>query len=159
MCPENLDLDQATLIESLEEYYRSRFIEVHVRIDNRDFNRKLNKIIETIQQTNFPVDLIDLVKERSTYFPIHLPIFWANLSSLLAQLTFNLFNKEGKKFDSLEIAVMSISNVMKYAQYVLVEYLTNAISSEITEKLGFRDIANYIRSYEKYRHEYDMGDK
>lgn len=53
---------------------------------------------------------------------------------------------------------MSISNVMKYAQYVLVEYLTNAISSEITEKLGFRDIANYIRSYEKYRHEYDMGD-
>ena len=87
--------------------------------------------------------MIDLVKERSTYFPIHLPIFWANLSSLLAQLTFNLFNKEGKKFDSLEIAVMSISNVMKYAQYVLVEYLTNAISSEITEKLGFRDIANY----------------
>ena len=69
-----------------------------------------------------------------------------------------MFNKEGKKFDSFEIAVMSISDVMKYAQFVLVEYLTNAISSEITEKLGFCDIANYIRSYEKYRHEYDMGD-
>jgi hypothetical protein len=69
-----------------------------------------------------------------------------------------LFKKEGKKFDSLEIAVMSINNAMKYAQYVLVGYLTKAISSTITEKLGFRDIANYIRSYEKYRHEYDMGD-
>jgi hypothetical protein len=64
MCPENLDLDQATLIESLEEYYRSRFIEVHVRIDNRDFNRKLNKIIERVSQTKLPIDLIDLVKER-----------------------------------------------------------------------------------------------
>jgi len=28
MCPENLDLDQATLIESLEEYYRSRFTNI-----------------------------------------------------------------------------------------------------------------------------------
>ena len=105
---ENLGLDLSNLKEDLHEYYRSDFNSIRVHIDNHNFNNKVKEIAERAIAIVEPAGFKDQIKRGSELFDIRLPMYWTNLSDLLAKLASEIFSHYGKNLDALEVATKSI---------------------------------------------------
>jgi hypothetical protein len=157
---DNLELDETILMDHLNEYLRSDYEKVRVFIENHDFNKKVYEIASkspTIK-TKTSAKNIGLLKERikqkSIWFPVHLPLYWVNLSQLLTQLTSNIFRI--RNLNSVYFAFHAINNTIKYCDFRMSSYLLDfPLFPFYAKKLGFHDIANYSTRYlEKFKWSY-----
>lgn len=149
--PRNLGLDISNLRENLHEYYRSNFNSIRVRINNHDFNKKVSEIAEkTILLKSPPAPAIEQINRKYTLFPTYLPIYWTNLSELLAQLASEVFTHFGKNLDALEVAVESIDKTWQYSHYIMSSYLNSAVFPVFADEFEFPEIASFMRRYEDY---------
>ncbi len=162
--PDRLELDENALREELYEYIRNRFTDLQVLINNHDFNKKLNEITEKTLETISKKDFLDethtdpahieslkeQIKSVSDWFPIHLPIYWANLSQIITKLAIDIFNKYGKNMNAIDIAHKSINNTLKYCHFIMASRIKTAIFSYYATKFGYNDIAAYVDKYKDY---------
>jgi len=108
-------------MDHLNEYIRSDYEKIRIFIKNHDFNKKVYEISGKSPKikTNTTAKNIGLLKkrleEKSMWFPIHVPLYWVNLSQLLTQLTSNIFCI--KNLDSVYFAFYAIDNTIKYCHY------------------------------------------
>lgn len=159
--PADLEVDSGALRSSLHEYYRSKFESALVRFVNHDFNRKVietaRRSIEefTTQEFEHRDAVIRQVSRAAESYDITLPLFWTNLSQLLAQTTSDLFDHFGKNLDALSVALKSITNTWRICHFKLASHLSSAIFPLQAEKFGFADLAAFMRRHEEPIHSND----
>ena len=149
--PSDLEVDGNAVQGSLYEYSRSKFESSLIRFNNHDFNRKVietaRRSIEEFKTQDFEHRdaVIRQVAEEAGSYSIALPLFWTNLSQLLAQATSDLFAHFGKNLDAMSVALKSITNTWRMCHFTLASQLSPAIFPLQAEKSGFSDIAAFMR--------------
>lgn len=162
---EDLEPDFANLRNN--RWYSRDLKGLQVHIDNHDFCTKVREIaaktahdIETDEAISRHMrdNLLRQIKKISDSFPLLLPLYWTNLSELLAKVLIEIatsFEFEGKRAGTeiAGIAVMSAERIFEHARYRLTYFLISAFFPNSAEKFGFPDIAAYMRKYEEYCYE------
>jgi len=148
---QSLGLDVDSLKNDLYEYVRSKFDSIRIRITEHNFTSKVITIAsKASSKTDIPVAVIQQIKRTSEFFSISLPLYWSNLSDLLAQLITEIFNYYGKSFQTLEIVIKAVVNTFRYYLLYLYTHINKAIFPSYADDFGFPDIAAYLQEYEKY---------
>jgi hypothetical protein len=146
---DDLLCDERMLQEELYEYTRSVFADLHVRIENHGFNKKVMDISEkTVALLGTPLPVIDQINRISGSLRIELPIYWANLSALIGQLLTQIFFHYGKNMDAVKVATKSVVRSLGFAQYIMCARIHGAVFAVNAEQFGYNGIARYIRRFE-----------
>ncbi|NDJ59701.1 MAG: toll/interleukin-1 receptor domain-containing protein, partial [Chloroflexi bacterium] len=145
----DLEPDVASLTDDLHEFYRSNFDRLRIRINNHNFNQRALELAEKIMLVpGTPPPVAEQVRQKAALFPIVLPLYWTNLSDVLAQLAEEVFAQHGKTLDALKIAATAMINTLRFAQFLLAQYLKSALFPSVADALGFPDLAAYVQRYE-----------
>lgn len=145
----DLTCDERTLQEELYEFTRSDLADLHVRIENHAFNKKVIDIAEQAAALpGTPPPVIDQINRISGSLHIELPIYWVNLSALIGQLLIQIFAHYGKNMDAVKVAAKSVGRSLKFAQYRMCTRIHGAVFAVHAEQFGYDGIARYIRRFE-----------
>lgn len=149
---EDLSCDVKTFQEELYEFTRSSFIDLHVRIDNQEFNQKVTSIVEqSAALPDLPPSVVDQINRVSGLFHIELPIYWANLSALIGKLITQIFTHYGRNMDAVKTATTSVVHSLSFAQYRMYVRIHAAVFAVHAEQFGYNEIAKYIQRFERFK--------
>jgi hypothetical protein len=150
-----LECDEQRLREELYEFTRSKFETLRVRIDNRNFNRKILEIVTlSASASAMPEPVAAQVKRASKSYDLELPIYWANLAELLGRSLSSVFLDFGKNLDGIGVATTAAMRTMQLAESALASHIDAAVFPMHAEQCGHLDIAAYMRRNEPFqRHE------
>jgi len=146
---EELGYDEQKLQEELYEYTRTKYNNLRVRIDNRNFNAKVMEIVDKATSLHAtPQHVVAQIKRIAKPFPIELPIYWVNLATLLGQLLNQVFGHYGKNMDAVNLAVESVARSLDLAQSIMCSRISGAVFAIHAQQFEHSDIAAYVRRFE-----------
>ncbi|MCP5364111.1 MAG: toll/interleukin-1 receptor domain-containing protein [Hyphomicrobiales bacterium] len=153
---ESLECDYPILRQDLYEFIRSDLANIRLRIENRNFNRRVSDIaIKTAQYPDIPRQVTCQIKDISADFDLTLPIYWVNLAELLSRAFSNLFSDYGKNLDAVNVAAQFAQRTMALAHSVMLSHIDGAVFSYYAGEFSHSDIAAYIRKYENSNLRFD----
>jgi len=149
LTPDTLECDERGLREELYEFTRGKFETLRVRIENRNFNRKVIEIVtRSGSLPEMPGPVAAQVKRASKSYDLELPLYWANLAELLGRSLSSVFVEYGKNLDAVDVATTMAARTILLAQFVLASHINTAVFPMHAEQFGYHDIAAYIRRHE-----------
>ncbi len=142
-------VDRRSLVASLADYYIRRPKQIRVRIEAHELSQNLMHICEKAE-AEAKTRPNDDVLTRWRLLPAVLPLFWDNLSELLAQLIREVFSYSGKNAapaEVVEAAVEASVRTTEYAQYVIGRHLYWTRLHHWARQLKVPEIAEYLERY------------
>ncbi len=109
----SFEVDRLLLVEELGEFYDNP-APIHVWIQNSNLSEKIiniaKKALSGLQHGTFHSPIPYELQNKAIYLDTFLPIYWVNLSILLAKLVESINGRFTKRSDFINIAVESIVN-------------------------------------------------
>ncbi len=152
----DLSVDRKSLVMNLHHFHKSNFKNIYVRINNNDFNHKINLIVDK--------EIVRLEKDKPEYWQfileqmsdgrdshqIRLPLFWTNLTILLSKAIIFIKEKFERSVDFIETAKRTITKSLELFQFYMCQILQNTVFKYDANKYGFPEIALFLEKYEHY---------
>lgn len=161
---DTLQCDPTVLRDELYEFIRQDYADLKVRIEHHDFNHRVISIAEQSAELDVELEyrgddaleaeMTDsltwnyMIKRDSEAFNIELPIYWVNLSELLARFIGHFFDCYGRNLDAVKRCTEACLYALDFAHYVMYSKIRGAIFSIHAQKFGHPDIAEYVGRFE-----------